>query len=271
MTVSSIKNTICSYFKRNGSTILTYISAAGVIGTTIASSKATVKAKEVLENCSDEKLTGKEKFKKIFPIYMPTILIGASTIGCIFGINYLNKSEQAALISACELINNSYREYRDSVKDIYGDEADKIVTENIIKSKANKVNITDAGLFSSSVNINSDDEVVRWFYDTYSDRSFESTLADVITAEYNINRNFASNSYVALNEFYEFLGLERVDYGDVCGWDGYQMVEEGLEPWIEFVNREVEIDDGLKCITIEFPIEPDINFLKDLENSYPKE
>lgn len=269
--MSDIKNTICSYFKRNGSTILTYISAAGVIGTTIVGSKATVKAKEVLENCSDEKLTGKEKFKKIFPIYMPTILIGASTIGCIFGINYLNKSEQAALISACELLNNSYREYRDSVKDIYGDEADQKVINNISKERANKVYIDSDGMFGSSVQVNDDDDPVRLFYDSYSDRCFESTLSDVIAAEFQINRNFAFNSYVALNEFYEFLGLERVNYGDICGWDGYHMVESGMEPWIEFVNKEEELDDGLKYIVIYYPIEPDINFLKDLENSYPKE
>ena len=94
------------FLKKNASTILTCIGSAGVIATSVMAVKATPKALALLENAETEKgegLTKIEKIKVVGPAYIPAVLIGASTIACIFGANILNQRQQAALMSAYAL------------------------------------------------------------------------------------------------------------------------------------------------------------------------
>lgn len=48
------------------------------------------------------------------------------------------------------------------------------------------------------------------FYDGYSQRYFESKISQVLQAEYHLNRNFAIGADVTLNDFYLFLGIDRI-------------------------------------------------------------
>lgn len=120
------------------STILTFIGAAGVVGTAIMAVKAKPKADKLLEEAKYEKkepLTKIETVKAVVPAYLPSILIGASTIACIIGANLLNKKSQASLMSTYALLENSYKEYRNKVNDLYGEEADDEVKTSLVKDK----------------------------------------------------------------------------------------------------------------------------------------
>ena len=81
------------FLKRNSSTILTCIGAAGVIATSVLAVKATPKAMALLEQSEEEKgekLTNMEKVQVAGPAYIPAAIVGASTIACIFGANVLS-------------------------------------------------------------------------------------------------------------------------------------------------------------------------------------
>ena len=253
--------------KRNSPTILTVIAAVGVVGTTVAAIKATPKAMKLLEKASDEKndeLTKLEVVKIAAPVYIPTVAIGVSTIACMFGANALNRKQQAALVSAYALVSNSYKEYKDKLKELYGEEAHQNIVDSIVKEKAKDVKINSESLCcASSLDVNEDESAIRLFYDEFSQRYFESTLAKVVQAEYHLNRNFNLRQYCDVNEWYDFLGLTRTGSEDYIGWSAYKFYEDGMEPWIEFNHREVQLDDGLTCIVIEFPVEPIIDFLDD--------
>lgn len=255
------------YLKRNSPTILTVIAAVGVVGTTVAAIKATPKAMKLLEKASDEKndeLTKLEVVKIATPVYIPTVAIGVSTIACMFGANALNRKQQAALVSAYALVSNSYKEYKDKLKELYGEEAHQNIVDSIVKEKSKDVKITSESLCcASSLDVNEDESAIRLFYDEFSQRYFESTLAKVVQAEYHLNRNFNIRQYCDVNEWYDFLGLPRTGSEDYIGWSAYKFYEDSMEPWIEFNHREVQLDDGLTCIVIEFPIEPIIDFLDD--------
>lgn len=95
------------------------------------------------------------------------------------------------------------------------------------------------------------------FYDEWSHRYFESTIEQVITAQYHINRNFVLRGYVTLNELYDFLGLEPTEYGNTVGW----AVEDEMY-WIDFHQHKVLIDDELECYIIETPWGPSSDFLE---------
>lgn len=122
------------FVKKNGSTILTCVGAAGVVGTSILTVRSATKANDILAKAEKEKgeeLTVLEKVNYAFPTYIPPILMGVGTIACIFGANVLNKKHQASLISAYGMLDQSYKEYRNKVKELYGEEAEQAVEESI--------------------------------------------------------------------------------------------------------------------------------------------
>lgn len=234
------------FLKRNASTILTCIGSAGVIATSVMAVKETPKALVLLENAKEEKgeeLTKLEAVKIAGPVYIPSIIVGMSTIACIFGANILNKRQQAALISAYTLLDNSYKEYRNKVVELYGEDADEHVRKEIAKDKYEESDIETE-----------DNKLL--FYDEYSMKYFNSTMEDVIKAEYEINRILAERNGAFLNEFYDLLKLPQTNCGDVLGWSTYELMESTLKPWIDFNHRKVELEDGMECYILEIVTDP---------------
>ena len=80
------------FLRRHSSTILTVMSATGVVATAILSVRAVPKAEELLIEAYNKKgdaLTTTEKIKAAWIAYVPPALVGVSTIACIFGANIL--------------------------------------------------------------------------------------------------------------------------------------------------------------------------------------
>ena len=128
--------------KRSTPTILTCLSAFGLVATTVSAVKATPKAMRLIE---DAKQTDQYDLSKpeilclTWKCYIPTVLIGTSTLACIFGANMLSRRQQAALSSAYALVSQSYKEYTDKVKELYGEETHKTIMEAIVKEKCKDV------------------------------------------------------------------------------------------------------------------------------------
>lgn len=243
------------YLRSHSSTILTCIGAVGVIITSVTTAKATVKAFELINEAECEKkdsLTKKETVALVGKLYIPPVLIGVSTIACIFGANVLNKKQQAMLSSAYALASTSFKEYKDKVKELYGEETHNNVVDAIAVEKVKDTHVK-ASYMCETCDLSTDDNSEpRLWYDEFSGRYFETTTEKVLTAEYHLNRNYALRGYSTLNEFYEFLGLEKTDYGELLGW---APLDEGM-CWIEFNHRKIIMDDGLQCYILEMPFEP---------------
>lgn len=238
------------FFQRNSSTILTCVGSVGVVATAILTAKATPKALYLIEEAKAEK--GKEltKFETITtagPAYIPAILMGASTIACIFGASIMSKKQQAAMVSAYAFLDNSYKDYKKKVSELYGDEAQDRIKEEIAQDKYDDLDI--------SVD---DDKIL--FLDTYSMEYFESTTEDVLRAEYELNRQLAIDRYVTVNDFYRYLGVPLVEHGDALGWSTAQMFDMYWSSWIDFDHSKCVLDDGLEYTAITIRYEPYLGF-----------
>ena len=234
------------FCSQNASTILTCVGGAGVVATSVMAVRATPKALQLLEEAEQrkgEELTKLESVRIAGPIYIPSILVGASTIACIFGANMLNQRKQAALMSAYALLDSSYKEYKNKVEELYGDGADREVRTEIAKDKLNEADIS----------IEPDKQL---FYDEFSGRYFESTLADVLRAEYELNRYLSEWGGAYLNDLYELLDIPTTDYGDHLGWSACGMYEMYWSQWLDFEHQKIVLDDGLECTIISFLQEP---------------
>lgn len=249
------------FLKRNSSTILTCIGAVGTIATAVLAVKATPKALKVLEEAKEEKgdeLTKLDVIKVAGPAYIPTVIVGVSTITCIFGANILNKRQQASLMSAYALVDNSYKDYKKKLKELYGEEAHENIVNSVTAEKAKDSNVVAHHLCSVcdlSTDENGSNPVL--FYDEYGKRYFEATIEQVITAEYHLNRNFVLRGFADLNELYEFIGIAQTEFGSAVGW----AVEDDFY-WIDFNHRKVELEDGLECYILEMPYGPSSEFLE---------
>lgn len=248
------------FWKDNSATILTGLGTIGVIVTTALAIKATTKAVQIIEDSKEEKgeeLTKSEIVKKVGKIYIPTILSGAATIGCIVGANVLNKKQQASLVSAYALIDNSYKEYKNKLKELYGEEAHQKVVESLAVEKADDIYIHSESLCTNcDLALEEHNSKPKLFYDEYGKRYFEATIEQVITAEYHLNRNYVLRGFSVLNEFYEFLGLEPTKYGSVVGW---APLDDGMY-WIDFNHHKAVLEDGRECYIIEMPFAPSANY-----------
>ena len=258
--MGNLLNNSVRFFKKNSATILTCVGGVGVIATSVMAVKATPKAIKTIEKEEEkkgDKLTKTEVIKTAGKHYIPTVMTGAATIVCIFGANVLNKRTQATLVSAYALLDNSYKEYRNKLKELYGEEAHQNIVDAIAIEKAKDVGVRGSYMVAECDQLLDDvtSEPVL-FYEEYSNRYFESTIEQVLNAEYHLNRNYILRGYSCLNELYEFLGLETTASGSTLGWTP---TDEG-EYWIEFNHRKVILDDGLECYILEMPFEPSGEF-----------
>ena len=240
------------FLKRNSSTILTCIGAAGVIATAVSAVKATPKAMALLRKAEDDKndeLTTIEKVRVAGPAYIPSIIIGASTIACIFGANALNKRQQAALTSAYALLDASYKEYRSKVKEVFGEESEQKVVQAIMKDRYSEEDIIEK---------NSDKHL---FFDFYSLQFFRSTMDEVLNAEKYVQDMFRSRGFAPLHEFYDSLGIPYVDYESELGWSEFAGNYLHSYTSIEFEHSTITMDNGEECCVIHMLTEPTSDYL----------
>lgn len=248
--MSNLLNKAHLFLKRNSGSILTGIGAAGVVVTSVIAVKSTPKAIHILEEAKKEKgedLTAIETIRTAGPIYIPAIISGVSTIACIFGANILNKRSQAALASAYMFLDNSYKEYKNKVSELYGDDANNNIREEIAKDKYKDYNKSFT-----------DDK--QLYFDEYSGRYFQSTPEDIQKAEYELNRTLSIDDEAYLNDWYKYIGLDPLDHGRDFGWSTGINYEQYWQSWIDFSHTKTVLDDGLECIIISFDQEPVNNF-----------
>ena len=211
--------------------VLSALSIAGVFATAVLSAKATAKALEQADEQDDA-----------WKCYIPVALTAIATAACILGNCILNKKQQASLMSAYALLANSYKQYQLKTKEIFGDDADAKIKQAMRIEQPKKVTVTRSGLLTcSTLDWGTDDEEVKHlFYDTFSNRYFESTISKVLQAEINIGNDFSLGGWVSMNDFYDQLGLSHVDGGDEIGW----CVCDDLY-FIEFDHRKELIEDTI--------------------------
>lgn len=225
-------------------TILCCLATVGVIFTAITAAKAKKKADEKLEKARSEKseeLSKAEVVKVVATSYIPPIAIGIGTVVCIFGANILNKKKQASLTSAYALLQSSYRQYSNKVKEHYGIKAHNDIMNEIRPVVADKKTIYSYDWASSAdMGFDDTDEIELLFCECVSGkhRYFKSTPSRVLLAEYHLNRNYILGMMVTINDFYDFLGLPRVGTCDDRGWDS----NDGLY-WIDFRHDKIASDN----------------------------
>jgi hypothetical protein len=246
------------FLHRNGSTILTVVGACGGVYAAVKAVKDTPKAMKILSEAryskdyytGENELTKWETIKTVTPVYILPVAIGTASIACLLGANVLSRRQQASLIGAFALIDAKFKDYRESAKRVYGEDADQRINDDIMVAKFAKRTDLPPG------------DGLTLFYDSMSDRFFYSTSQAVTEAESELNRQFIQNGFVDLNEFYDLLGLPETMDGNILGWSSELGMDYGYR-WIDFIHREEQYGDGDVGYAIITPHFPSVLFLND--------
>lgn len=236
--------------KKHGPIILSVLGAAGVIITAKLASDAGKKIGK-LEAETPEfieyDLFYEEPQQTIntFGLYLPTIVCGVATIGCILSGSFLSQKRQLSLIAAYAALDAKYKEIK---KDYYEKHPDEYMT---IRKKE----------YSESIQFMSEsdyDELL--YYDEYANRWFKRRPIEMMNAGYQFNRLFILRGYVSLNDYYTLVGLEPTVEGATIGWSEYN--DDGYA-WVDIIHRYIESDDDDMpgYYQVEFPFEPSVDYL----------
>lgn len=211
----------------NSTHILTGVAVAGVVGTTVLAVRATPR---VTGNIEDYRFDKQAEMREEYPAgdhhyyemkfrdylkigwrpYLPAALVGAGTIACIIGINAIGTRRSASLAAGAALTSKAFQEYREAIVEKIGVDKEEEVRADILERKLKE-------------NPNPHEVIVKengksMFFDTFSNRYFFSTMADVEAARNEVNFEVINNNYATMNDFYREIGLAQIAMGDEFGW-----------------------------------------------------
>lgn len=200
-------------------------------------------------------LTLMEKVKVAGPIYIPAILLGLMTLGCMGGAQFLNKKQQVALMGALALVQKDFGAYRQEIRNEYGEEVDQ---KALIESRK-KVRSLEAEV----KRLEEIKNVCTFGISTLPGVIFRSDMANIERAFLHFNRNLILRGEADLGELYSFIGIPEelwkfVDKApdEDFGWNAYlNEVEFGCSFFDYFLDK-VQTEDGSDVYMIDFNIPP---------------
>ena len=235
--------------------ILTGLGVAGMITTTVLAVKATPKALQLIEEKKDEEhkdeLTVVETVKATWKPYIPAAVTGVVSVGCLIGAQSVNAKRNAALATAYQLSSTALSEYKEKLIETVGEKKEKVVRDKIAQDKVDK-NPVD----STNVIITGNGKTLC--YDPQFGQYFESTIDDIKRAVTELNYRMIDQGeeYVSLNDFYDELGVERIDVGEELGWN------IGRDGKIVVNTSATIAKNQTPCVVIHYEVAPKYEYFK---------
>lgn len=235
--------------KKHSPEILTGLGIAGMITTTVMAVKATPKALDLLEDATEEKwveknedLTKLEVIRTAIPCYIPAIIVGTVSVGCLIGASSVNMRRNAALATAYAISESTLKEYKGKILEELGEKREKEIRDSIDKD-----HVTKTPLNKSEVIITEKGNTLC--FDKLSGRYFRSDIEKLRRVENDLNRRMRDDMYISLNEFYWEIGLEGIKIGEDIGWN----IDTG---YIDLDFSSQLADDGTPCLVLDYGVAP---------------
>lgn len=225
--------------KRNSPNILAALGVSAILPTAYFAARAGYDSAQVLEDHLD--LPPKERAKLVWKLYIPAGLSGLTAAGLVIASTRVSSRRTAAVAAAYSLSERAFAEYRDKIIEELGPKKeqgirDKLAEETVAKMPPHGLVIVEGGPVLCC--------------ELHTRRFFHSTKQDLDRAEIRINSELVQSSYVALDEFYDLIGLEHTSHSDQFGWESDKLLE------LQFTVTMSP--DGIPCIAFDY------NYLKPL-------
>jgi len=246
----------------NSAALLTGTGVIGVLTTAVLTGRATVKACEIIakherhsydvvknmddgldetpvEICQEKLYTldSVDKVKLTWPLFIPAVASGVTTMSAIVFSYRISASRSAVLAAAYGMSEKAFSEYKEKV------------LEQVTPKKANDIRdavdqqkIEDNPPPTSTTFVIGENEVLC--LDSFSGRYFKSNPAKIDRAANEMNAEIGNNHVARLSSFYNKIGLGDADaFGDFI-WDMNNYCE------VEYTTQMT--DDQRPCLVLNF-------------------
>ena len=224
----------------------------GIVGSTVLACRATLKVNDIIEKSQenietihqtrdDENITDytEEDAEKdltlvyisrgvdIAKLYAPSVLLGGLSITCILASQNVLRKRNVALAAALSTTTESFKKYRNSVVERYGERIDYELKHGIKAEKINTTVIDENGkekvkkeTVDVAAEIDQYSEYSRFFDDgcTGWTKDPEYNLMFLKSSQQYANDKLIAQGYLFLNDVYDMLGIPRSKAGQIVGW-----------------------------------------------------
>ena len=222
--------------KRNSPEVLTALGVSGVLSTSYLVGKASFEASGKLESEMPD-MSVKEKVKIVWKCYIPAGISGTLTIGFIIGATKASGRRTAAAVAAYSLTERVFAEYREKVVEEIGKGKEQKIRDEVVQDRVSKI---PPG--SREVIIAGTGHVLCC--ELFTHRYFRSDMETLRKAQNDINARVVNDRYVALDEFYDLIGLAYTSNSSYLGWDSDKLMD------LEFST--VISDGGEPCLAFDY-------------------
>lgn len=254
MGLTDILRQVEQYAKNNSPSILTGIAVVGTVATAYLTAKAAVDSDRILRELhykrevegDEEPYSFTEKVKIVWPEFIPPVVSGAVTIGCIVGANKIGSRRAAAVAAAYSLSEKAFSEYKDKVVKTIGEKKETKVRDEIAQDR-----VSSKPPVSSQIILTGGPVLCC---DGMSMRYFMSDLETIRKAQNDINNQILTHQYASLTDFYDNLDLPKTQMSDEIGWNQDQLLVLNFSATLTPENRP--------CMMIEYRAKPIREFYK---------
>lgn len=243
----------------NSTTLLTGASVVGTVGTAVLTGRATFKAAKIIEGERQEQLSElkfpetdirdfskTEKFKMVWPQYIPPVAVGAATITSIVLAHRISSKKLAAIAVASTISERALQEYKDKVAEKLGVRQETALKDEIAQDAVTKNPPGNQVIIAGSGDV--------LCFEPLTGRYFNSTIEKIKGAENKVNYEIIHYDYCSLSHFFEEIGLRPTDYSDMVGWNVANRME------VDFSTAMT--DDQRPCLVIGFKRIPSMDYDK---------
>ena len=241
---------------KNSPAILTGLSVAGLVGTILFSIRATTNAVLIRDQIEaeyeiDEEIPKAVYFKRIAPVYIPTIVMAGVTVACMIGATAIGSKRNAVLSALYAASEVSLKEYQDKVVAVVGEKEERKIRDEIARDR-----VTQNPVQSGQVIVTGRGDSLC--YDSLSGRYFMSDIEKIRRVENNINSSMIGGMqmWATLNEVYDEMGLPPNDLGEDVGWN--------VDHRLMFDFSTQIATDGRPCLVIGYEEGPRYDYRKGI-------
>ena len=251
MSFQSFKNDTALFMDKNKPEIMLAVGLVGVIGATILACRATLKAKDVVEehnerleeiqdNLNEEEkkelpVEAKKDIRKVYlktslklaKTYAPAIAVETAAFALLIKSNSVQRDRLAGLTAAYITVDQAFKKYRQAVIDELGEEKDLEFKTGLKKQKIDAIVEDEEGnekLKKEEGLVLPDgryiSEYAKFFDESCPDwqKSPENNLHFLRLQQAAANEKLKIQGHLFLNEVYDMIGLPRTKAGAVVGW-----------------------------------------------------
>lgn len=207
----SVFSSIGKFVHKHAPAMLTSMGAAGVISTAVLAARAHADATRHLTIEDMESEDWMVKVKETWRFYIPPLISGGVSIGCIVAAQTINSRRQAVLIGLVALGQESLQEYRDATRKVVGDKKEREIYDEIAEVRAGNTPGQSVAI------LNSGDILVQ---DTFTGQYFGSTVEKIRKAQNDVMEMVLfSEGCASQNDFNRLAGIAPTMVCEEVGWN----------------------------------------------------